>query len=106
MLVLSKSIGSIIDRIEYVHDYISIYFSDSSILHIYNRIDLSSSLIATYVGLTLLSIEASEKSSSFKSVLLIFSKNQWIRIGLCDNDYSTPESYIYRSPDMITYIGS
>jgi hypothetical protein len=105
MLVVSQSIGSIVSHIEYIHDYISIYFSDNSILHIYNRFNLSNSLIVTYVGLTLLGIESSEKSSQLKSLLLIFSKNQWIRIGLCDNDYSTPESYIYRGSDMRIYVG-
>jgi hypothetical protein len=57
---ISRSIGAIVNKIEKVHDYLSIYFDNESILHIYNRVELSSQILEDYIGLELLEIQPNE----------------------------------------------
>jgi len=91
MAALRILIGLILEKIEEVHDYIQVVFSDGTILNVFNNY--------AYDGGSLLGIEGKAISSvneSDSSVVIFFESGESLSIGLNDDDYNGPEAMVLR----------
>lgn len=91
MATLQVLIGLIISKIEEVHDYIQIVFSDGMTLSIFNNY--------VYDDGSVLGIEGKEVKSVEESgdgILIILDDGRSISIGLKDDDYNGPEAMVLR----------
>ena len=91
MAALQILIGLIIGKIEEVHDYIQIVFSDGTTLSIFNNY--------VYDGGSVLSLEGKEVKSVDKSgdsILIVFDDGRSISVGLNDDDYNGPEAMVLK----------
>ncbi|NOH29413.1 hypothetical protein [Vibrio mediterranei] len=91
MADLQILIGLIIGKIEKVHDYIQVVFSDGTILSIFNNY--------VYDGDSVLSIEGNTVSAveeSVNSVVIIFEGGKSLTVGLNNEDYNGPEAMVLR----------
>lgn len=91
MAALQILIGLIISKVEEVHDYIQIVFSDGMMLSIFNN--------CVYDGGSVLGIEGKEVKSveeSSDGILIVFSNGSSISVGLNDHDYNGPEAMVLK----------
>lgn len=91
MAAIRDLIGLTVSKLEEVHDYIQITFSDVAVLSIFNNY--------TYDGGAMLSIEGKRVKSinvSDKAVIVIFEGGTSLSIGLNDVDYNGPEAMVLR----------
>ncbi len=91
MTALQILIGLIIGKIEKVHDYIQVVFSDGTTLSIFNNY--------AYDGDSVLSIEGNRVSGveeSANSVVIIFEGGKSLTVGLNDEDYNGAEAMVLR----------
>ena len=88
---LSELIGCTVTKVERVHDYLQIIFSNGSIMNVYNKYSYDGN-VSDLVSKTLVSF--SEHSDS---VELRFVGSRF-EIGLRDADYSGPEAIALRRP--------
>lgn len=91
MATLQVLIGLIINRIEEMHDYVQIVFSDGTTLSIFNNY--------AYDGGSLLSIEGKKLTSIEESshlVRIILEDNDVLSVSLDDNDYNGPEAMLLK----------
>ncbi|WP_316672702.1 hypothetical protein [uncultured Tolumonas sp.] len=91
MVALQILIGLIIGKIEKVHDYIQIVFSDSTTLSIYNNYIYDGGSVLGIEGKMVRSVEESDNS-----VIIFFESGESLSIGLDDNDYNGPEAMVLR----------
>ena len=87
MNVLQKLVGLTLQKTEQVIDYAQLYFSDGSILNIYNRHDL--------VNCTLSSIQEDQLIYAVESddkIELKFDGGGLLSVGMTDDDYNGPEA--------------
>lgn len=89
MAALQILIGLIISKIEEVHDYIQVVFSDGTTLSIFNNYVYDGELITGIEGRKVKSVE-----ESGDRVLIIFDNSEAISIGLKDEDYNGPEAMV------------
>ena len=79
--------GLMIQKVEEVHDYLQLVFSDGTILNVFNKYQ--------YEGENILSIKGKKMNSikeTDQSVLFSFSDGSHLIVGLRDEDYSGPEA--------------
>ena len=91
MAALHVLIGLIIGKIEEVHDYIQIVFSNGTTLSIFNNY--------VYDGGSVLGIEGKEVKSVEESgdgILIVFGDGRSISVGLKDDDYNGPEAMVLK----------
>ena len=88
---LSELIGFTVTKVESIHDYLQITFSDGSIMNVYNKYSYDGN-VSDLENKTLISF--SEHSDG---VELRFLGSQF-EIGLRDDDYSGPEAIALRRP--------
>ncbi|RLP55908.1 MAG: hypothetical protein D6160_00410 [Ketobacter sp.] len=91
MAALQILIGLIAGKIEKIHDYIQIVFSDRTTLSIYNNY--------VYDGGSVLGIEGKKVryvEESDASVIILFDTGDSLSIGLADCDYNGPEAMVLR----------
>ena len=91
MAALQILIGLIISKIEEVHDYIQIVFSDGTKLSIFNNY--------VYDGDSVLGIEGREVKSVEEhgdGILIVLDDGRSISIGLKDDDFYGPEAMVLK----------
>lgn len=91
MAALQILIGLIIGKVEEVHDYIQLVFSDGTTLNIFNNY--------VYDGGSILGIEGKEVKSVEESgdgILIAFDDGSSISVGLRGDDYNGPEAMMLR----------
>ncbi|MEL4238235.1 hypothetical protein [Shewanella xiamenensis] len=81
--------GLIISRIEEIHDYIQIVFSDGTTLSIFNNYVYDGGSKLDIEGMQVKSIEESNDSA-----LIVFASGRSITVGLTDDDYNGPEAMV------------
>src|SRR5215471_15241423 len=87
MNVLQKLVGLTLKKTEQVIDYAQLYFSDGSILNIYNRYDLVNCTLSSIQGDQLIyAIESDDK------IELEFDRGGLLLVGMTDGDYNGPEA--------------
>lgn len=91
MNVLSELIGCTVSKVELVHDYLQMIFSDSSTLNVYNKYSYDGD-VSALEGKTLLSVAEQQDELSLRFV------GSELRIGLADDDYSGPEAIEFKRP--------
>ena len=91
MAALQILIGLIIGKIEEVHDYIQVVFSDGTTLSIFNNYVCDAGSILSIEGKTVRSVEESDSS-----VVIYFEGGKSLSIGLNDDDYNGPEAMVLR----------
>lgn len=91
MAALQILIGLIINKVEEVHDYIQIFFSDGTILSIFNKYVYDGGLVLGIEGKEVKSVEESEDGIS-----IVFGDSSTISIGLKDEDYNGPEALVLK----------
>ncbi|WP_311567543.1 hypothetical protein [Photobacterium arenosum] len=91
MAALQILIGLIIGKIEKVHDYVQIVFSDSTTLSIFNNYVYDGGSVLGIKGKTVRSVEESDRS-----VIILFESGESLSIGLDDDDYNGPEAMVLR----------
>ncbi len=94
MATLKILIGLIISKIEEVHDYIQIRFSDGTTLCIFNKYHCDDSSIHMLEGMKVKSIEEIDNK-----VMISFENNRFLSIGMADDDYNGPEAMVLRRND-------
>ncbi|OEG74930.1 hypothetical protein BEL05_12195 [Shewanella colwelliana] len=91
MACLQILIGLIVSKIEKVHDYIQIVFSDGATLSIFNSYVYDCGSVLDIEGMKVKSVE-----EVCDEVSITFSDGSSISIGLKDNDYNGPEAMILK----------
>lgn len=91
MAALQNLIGLIIGKIEKVHDYIQVVFSDGTTLSIFNNYVYDGDLVRSIVGSTVRTVEECDCS-----VVIIFESGESLTVGLNDDDYNGPEAMVLR----------
>jgi len=91
MAALQILIGLIISKIEEVHDYIQVVFSDGTTLSIFNTYVYDGELVTGIEGRKVKSVE-----ESADRVLIIFDNGKAISVGLKDGDYNGPEAMVLK----------
>ena len=91
MATLQILIGLIVSKIEEVHDYIQIVFSDGANLSIFNNYVYNGGSVLGIEGKTVRSVE-----ESGNSVIILFDSGESLFIGLDDDDYNGPEAMVLR----------
>lgn len=89
MAALQILIGLIIGKIEEVHDYIQIVFSDGTTLSIFNNYVYNDGSILGIGGKEVKSVEGSDDD-----ILIVFDDGRSISVGLKDDDYNGPEAMV------------
>jgi hypothetical protein len=91
MTALQILIGLIAGKIEKMHDYSQIVFSDSTTLSIFNNYVYDGGSVLSIEGKTVRSVEESDSS-----VIILFESGDSLSIGLDDQDYNGPEAMVLR----------
>ena len=91
MAALQILIGLIIGKIEKLHDYIQIVFSDGTTLSVFNNYVYDGGSVLGIEGKTVRSIDESDSS-----VIIIFESGESLSIGLDNDDYNGPEAMVLR----------
>ncbi|MDR0322122.1 MAG: hypothetical protein LBI28_11510 [Treponema sp.] len=97
--LLYKNIyGKTITKINYIHDYMQIYFNDNGILNLYNKTMINENE-------NLFINKAVNDIFTIKNKLIIScNKDLFIEMSMLDKDYVEPESFEYNNKD-ITIVG-
>ena len=85
--VSEKLLQKRVTRFEHVHDYTQIYFHDGSVLNIFNAFTIKNGNPAT-----LIEKSVAEVHSDLKSIKIIFSHQDEIRVGMEESDFNGPEA--------------
>lgn len=91
MAALQILIGLIISKVEEVHDYIQIVFSDGTTLSIFNNYVCESGSVLGIEGKEVKSVK-----ESGDGILIVFGDSSSISVGLRDDDYNGPEAMVLR----------
>lgn len=91
MDALQILVGLIIGKIEKVHDYVQIVFSDGTALSIFNNYVYDGGSVFGVEGKTVRSVE-----ESGSSIIILFESGESLSIGLDDDDYNGPEAMVLR----------
>ena len=91
MATLQILIGLIIGKIEEVHDYVQVVFSDGTALSIFNNYVYDGGSVLSIEGKTVRSVEESDSA-----VIISFEGGESLAIGLNDDDYNGPEAMVLR----------
>lgn len=91
MAALQILIGLITGKIEKVHDYVQVEFSDGTILSIFNNYAYEGDSLLSIEGNIVIAVEESDKS-----VVIIFEGGKSLTVGLNDEDYNGPEAMVLR----------
>lgn len=84
---LQTLIGLIIQKIERVHDYLQLVFSDGTTLNIYNNHRYDSGSIFSVEGEQVASVIEADSEITFK-----FQNGGILSVGMRDEDYNGPEA--------------
>ncbi len=95
MSALQILIGLIIGKVEKVHDYIQIVFSDNSTLSVFNNYVYDGGSVLGTEGKTVRSVDESDNS-----VIILFESGESLFIGLDDDDYNGPEAMVLSRDGM------
>lgn len=91
MTALQMLIGLLISKIEKVHDYIQIVFSDGTTLSIFNNHSYDGGSVYAAEGKKIKSVEEVDNK-----INIIFEDNNCLSIGMGDDDYNGPEAMVLR----------
>ncbi len=91
MAALQILIGLIISKIEEVHDYIQLVFSDGTTLSIFNNYYCDGSSVLSIEGKKIKSVEEKDRK-----VVITFEDGGCISVGMTDDDYNGPEAMVLR----------
>jgi len=91
MTALQILIGLLISKIEDVHDYIQVVFSDGTTLSIFNNYDYDGSSVYAIEGKEVKSVE-----EAGKKITITFQDDDCLSIGMSDDDYNGPEAMVLR----------
>ena len=91
MAALQILIGLIITKIEEVHDYIQLVFSDGTTLSIFNNNHYDGGSVLIVEGKKVVSVEEGDSK-----VVLTLDDGSCLSIGLSDDDYNGPEAIVLR----------
>jgi len=91
MAGLQALVGLIVGKIEDMHDYIQVVFSDGTTLSIFNNYRYDGGSISGIEGKTVKSVKELDSS-----VVISFECGKSLLIGLNDDDYSGPEAMVLR----------
>lgn len=91
MKALKILIGLIVGKIEEIHDYIQIVFSDGTTLSVFNNYYYDGDSVHTIEGKKVRSIE-----ESGEKIILLFEDDGCVSIGMGDEDYNGPEAMVLR----------
>lgn len=89
MAALQILIGLIINRIEEVHDYIQLVFSDGTMLSIFNNHHYDGGSVLIVEGKK---VESVDEGGS--KVVITLDDGSCISIGMSDEDYNGPEAMV------------
>jgi hypothetical protein len=84
-------VGLIINKIEEIHDYIQIVFSDGTTLSIFNNYHYDDGSVLFVKGKKIESVEEGEAK-----VVLTLEDGSCFSIGMSDEDYNGPEAIVLR----------
>lgn len=91
MAALQILIGLIISKIEEVHDYIQIVFSDGTTLSIFNNYYYDVGSVHAIEGKKVKSVE-----EAGNKIAITFEDDECLSIGMADDDYNGPEAMVLR----------
>lgn len=91
MTALQILIGLTISKIEEVHDYIQLVFSDGTTLSIFNNYYYDGGSVLAIEGKKIKSVE--EVGSK---VVIAFEDGGCMSVGMTDDDYNGPEAMVLR----------
>jgi hypothetical protein len=91
MTSLQILIGLIINKIEVVHDYIQIVFSDGMILSIFNNYHYDDPSILAVEGMAVKSVDEGDSK-----ITITLANGRYLSIGMEDDDYNGPEAMVLR----------
>ena len=89
MTALQILIGMLISKIEKVHDYIQVVFSDGTTLSIFNNHSYDGGSVHLVEGKKVKSVEEVDDK-----VIITFEDGNCLSIGMGDNDYNGPEAMV------------
>lgn len=91
MAALENLTGLLVCKVEKLHDYFQIVFSDGASLSIFNKYEYDGGLIHDIEGKTVESIV-----EPGNSITIFFDSGYSLSIGFTENDYNGPEVMILR----------
>ena len=91
MNALQILISLIVSRIEEIHDYIQIVFSDNTTLSIFNNYCYDGGSVHDIEGKKVKSVEELEEK-----IAVLFEDGTCMSIGMKDDDYNGPEALVLR----------
>ena len=91
MTALQILIGLLVQKVEVVHDYVQILFSDGTMLTIFNNYDYEGASIQTIDGTNVISVEELDDR-----IAITFDNNLSLLVGLNEVDYNGPEAMALR----------
>ena len=91
MAALQTLIGLIVSKIEEIHDYVQIVFSDGTTLNIFNNYYYDSSSVHSIEGKKVKSVE-----EVGNKITVTFEDSESLSIGMADDDYNGPEAMVLR----------
>ncbi|MBY0475581.1 MAG: hypothetical protein K2Q13_11050 [Nitrosomonas sp.] len=84
-------IGHIIKKVEEVHDYVQIVFSDGTTLSIFNNYRYDGGSILSIEGKAVKSIDKKEGN-----IIITLADGKCVSIGMEDDDYNGPEAIVLK----------
>lgn len=99
MTSLQILIGLIINKVEEVHDYTQIVFSDYTTLNIYNNYSCDSGSVLSVEGKTVKSVD--EKNSR---IIITLTDDSCLIIGMENHDYNGPEAIVLHREGKATVV--
>ena len=98
---LDQIIGERIEKIEAIHDYLQIWFSNGALLNVYNAFDLlgTGGLVSSLVQGVIQQIKTDDCS-----LMLSLVDGRALRIGLLDADFRGPEAMEYIGVDGVRVV--
>ena len=88
---LKQLIGLSVIRVEKVHDYLQVEFSNGAILSIFNNHQYGAGSLSSIQGEQLLTVDELGDKVSFK-----FQKGGILSVGMGDADYNGPEAMVLK----------
>ena len=89
MITLQILIGLFIKKVESIHDYVQIQFSDGTILNVYNHHQYNAGPPKAIKGKKVVSVEEGESK-----ITISFEGGGAFSIGMSDDDYRGPEAMV------------
>jgi hypothetical protein len=91
MAALQVLIGLVINKIEEVHDYIQIVFTDGTVLSIFNNYVYDAGSVVELEGK-----EVKFAEEPCDTILIVFDDDSFVCVGLNDDDYNGPEAMVLK----------